>query len=93
MSSTAIRFGSTKIITIEGTQTVTETDVIHNFATAKSFKCYTQNVFAESRKQVLAEALKLIDRLDEDDIVDVAFGCAKQQSNSKYKMEVSWTSK
>ena len=93
MSSTAIRFGSTKIITIEGSQTVTETDVIHDFATAKSFKCYTQNVFAESRKQVLAEALKLIDRLDEDDIVDVAFGVAKQANNSRYKMEVSWTSK
>ena len=91
--SSAIRFGSTKIIHIQENQVITETDVIHDFATAKSFKSYTQNVFAESRKQVLAEALKLIDRLDEDDIVDIAFGCAKQQSNSKYKMEVSWTSK
>lgn len=93
MTSTAIRFGEVTTITIHGEQTVTETDVIHDFTTAKHFRRCTQSLFGENEKQVLAECLKLLDKLKDDDIVDVTFSCAKKQSNSKYKMEVSWTSK
>lgn len=93
MNTPAIRFGTLEFITMDGEIEVTESDTIHDYETTNKLVRRTHNVFAESRKQVLAEVLKLADKLNDDSVTDIAFECKKKTSRSAYQLSVSWTSK
>lgn len=97
MNSPATRFGKLEFITttfngLEVIETV-ESETIHDYETTNKSTRSTVNVFAESRKQVLAEVLKLADKLGDDSVTDIAFECKKKTSRSAYQLQVSWTSK
>lgn len=94
MSSTAIRFGKLESITTDGITTVTQFQKIHNYETAIQMTKTTIDIMADNRKKVLAEVLKLADKLNEDNICEIAFECKKRVDNAvPYKMSVSWVSK
>lgn len=97
MTSTAIRFGRIETETtmqIDGNfQTVTHQETIHDYTPTNTTVKTTVNVFADSRKKVLAEILKLADKLNDDSVTEVAFECGKRNNGSPYKMSVSWVSK
>jgi len=94
MTSTAIRFGRIDTITVDNDGiTAITTQTIHDFATTNVRHRYTEQVFADTEKQMYAEALKLMDRLKADDVSEIAFSCAKREKGSKYRMEVSWLGK
>jgi hypothetical protein len=93
MSSTAIRFGKLETITTDGITTVTEFESIHDYTPTVQLTKTTVNVFADNKKKVLAEILKLADKLNEDSVSEIAFECGKRNNGSPYKMSVSWVSK
>lgn len=92
MTST-IRYGKVAVITDLGDYIQSEEDTIHDYLPTTKLYRNMARVFADSRKQVLAEVLKLADRLSEDNVTDIAFTCCKKANGSKYQMEVTWTSK
>lgn len=89
----AIRFGKLDTITISGDTTIIEHETIHDYTPTVRKTMTTLSVFPDSRKQVIAELLKLVDRLDHDDVSEIAFECGKRNNGSPYKMSVSWVSK
>lgn len=93
MTSTAIRFGKLETITTDGITTVTQFETIHDYTPTVSLTKTTVNVFADNKKKVLAEILKLADKLNEDSVSEIAFECGKRNNGSPYKMSVSWVSK
>lgn len=97
MTSTAIRFGKletlTTIETDETTIVHSHTDTIHDYESTNTVVRSTMYIIADSRKRVLAEMLKLADKLNEDSVSEIAFECSKRNNGSPYKMSVSWVSK
>lgn len=93
MNSPAIRFGTLEFITMEGDIEVTESETIHDYDTTARLTRRTHSVFAESRQQVLAEVLKLADKLNDDGVTDISFECKKKKAGSAYQLAVSWTSR
>lgn len=90
---TGIRYGKIESVQIDGDMIISVEETIHDFSTTTKLQRYSQNVFGESRKQVTAEALKLIDKLSDEDVLTIAYDCAKKNNGSKFKMVVSWTVK
>lgn len=89
----AIRYGKLETITTDGITTTSHTETIHDYTPTNQFTKTTVNVFADSRKKLLAEVLKLTDKLNENDVTEIAFECSKRNTGSPYKMCMSWVSK
>lgn len=92
-SMTGIRYGRIAIITDKGDYLQSEEETIHDYLPTTKLYRNMARVFADNRKQVLAEVLKLVDKLNEDNVTDIAFTCCKKAKNSQFQMEVTWTSK
>ena len=86
-----IRFGKIELITVQGDTVMVEEDNVHDFQTTTQVRRYTRKVFGNDTKTVTAEALKLIDKLKEDDVADIAFEAVKRNSKSRYQIAVCWT--
>ena len=86
-----IRFGKIETVTVMGDTTIIEEENIHDFQTTTQVRRYTRKVFGNDTKTVTAEALKLIDKLKEDDVADIAFEAVKRNSKSRYQIAVCWT--
>lgn len=86
-----IRFGKLETIHVEGDTIVIVEENVHDYITTSQLRRYTRKVFGNDTKTVTAEALKLIDKLKEDDVTDITFEARKQTSKSRYQIAVCWT--
>lgn len=93
-NTTRIRYGQIETITIDGSSSVTQSDTIYNYETTTKLTSYTSGIFVDSDKQVLAEVLKLMDKIKDEDVVSIAFDCTKKPKSEKpFQMKVCWTVK
>ncbi len=90
---TGLRYGKIESVTVDGDTIISIEETVHDYATTTKLQRYSQNVFGESKKDVIAESLKLIDKLSDDTVIHIGYECSKKPSGSKYKMVVSWTVK
>jgi hypothetical protein len=94
-SGIGVRYGKIETMTIDNNGVMASViETVHNYETTKRINRYTAQLFATDRKHLIAELLKLADRLEEDGISDIAFSVKKRTStDSPYKIELSWTCK
>lgn len=89
--SDLIRFGKIETITDHGNGVIEHiTQTVHDFTQSTPKRRFTRSDIVDSDQQILAEALKLMDLLKQDDIEEVGLCISKRKSGNKYKFDVSW---
>lgn len=88
-----MRFGSISTIRLSDSVMTEEIEKIHEYQTSSRQVRYTRSVIARSRKDALAECLKLFDTLDLPDTTDINFNCRRAQKSGVYHIEATYTVK
>lgn len=93
-SNTGVRYGKIETMTIDDNGVMAAViETVHNYEVTTKLYRYTAQVFADDRKHLIAEVLKLTDKLDTADVSSVSFEVEKRNTGSPYKMQVCWTTK
>lgn len=88
-----MRFGSIEKTVVAAGMERTEIEKIHDFQTVCRLVRYTCSVNARTRKDALAECLKLFDQLESPETTEINFHCQPGQNSGIYRVEAAWTVK